>query len=268
MKLEIDEEVVAENVNPEHLDDLDFSQNISLIAGESRFLQWWVEDDGEVSINFRGGDDQEAKVAEFTDGFAPEEILNAFKSFLANDDSWASKFEWMTHSELGPNIGEGEWHASVVLVDEDTPASVLCNVGISEVIDELPLTQFVLFGLHLQSPDQHGLATEEESEFCDAIETEIALFAEDHEGVSVGEVTLAGTRRYYTYNNATESDLQSFLGRIAKEFDYELSCEIEEDPEKIRYWADLYPDSDDDLEDEDEDKEDNEVENEVENEDE
>jgi len=254
MKLEIDEKIVAENATAELLEDLDFSQNISLIAGESQFLQWWVEDDGAVSINFREGADQEPMTTDLADGFSPEEIINAFKNFLANDNAWTRNFEWSPHSELGPITREDQWHASVVLVDETTPATVLCNIGISEVIDQIPVTQFVMFGLPLQNPDENGLSTDEESEFCDAIESEIAQFSEDQGGVAVGEVTLEGIRRFYTYNDAPEAAFESFLERIATEYDCELFCEIYDDPEKMRYWADLYPDSDDDFEEELEDE--------------
>ncbi|MDG1873067.1 MAG: DUF695 domain-containing protein [Mariniblastus sp.] len=251
MKLEIDDEVVSADVTAAQLADLDLSQPISLIDTETRFLQWWTEESGDACINFRGSAEQQPMIAKLGNGFEPERIAGLFKCFHANDDRWSKEFEWVSHSELDAEISQGEWQASVILVGGKTPATVLCNVGLSDFIDDLPVTQFVLFVLTLQTPDENGLATDEESEFCDAIETEIALFTDQHAGVSTGEITLAGVRRFYTYNEASELDLQLFLERVTNEFDCELSCQTEEDPDRERYWGDLFPEDDELVEESD-----------------
>jgi len=258
MKLIINKKTVAEIVTLKDLDDLDFGQNISLKESDDSFLNWIVVDDG-AEIQFGSVDDngtskpQSTSIGSLGDDFDSQDMTNAFKSFFVQDQQWLKRFQWTAISTTidlamsagstdadQPSDDEEEWQSWDVMIDDQTPAVILCNTSISDLIDAIT-NQFVMFGLKLQSPDDNGLATDEEQEFCEAIEAEITTFVGEHSGASVGEITSAGVRQFYTYNEATESELGDFLLRVEKNFSCSLNCEIEQDPDKFRYWSDLHP---------------------------
>lgn len=278
MKLFINENLVAENVTLKDLDGLDFQQNISLLDDNGSFLHWFAVDSG-AEIQFCSaleGEEfkpQSTSIVSLDDDFDFQIITNAFKSFFVQDQQWLKPFHWTALEEgiagspsklvcsaksdgsadAGPLLdNEEEWQSWDVLIDGQTPAVILCNTSISDLIESLT-DQFVIFGLKLQSPDENGLATDEEQKFCEAIEAEITTFVGDHAGVAVGEITSAGVRHFYTYNEATESELGEFLIKVENQFACNLNCEIEQDPDKFRYWSDLHPEEhmEEDMEEDD-----------------
>jgi len=224
MKLIINEKLVAENVTLKDLDDLDFQQNISLQESDDSFLNWIVVDGG-AEIQFCSEVDdgkskpQSTSIDSLENDFDSQGMTNAFKSFFVQDQQWLKRFQWTAIEEAGKSDSsdanqlsddEEEWQSWDVMIDDQTPAVILCNTSISELIDSIT-DQFVMFGLKLESPDDNGLATDEEQKFCEAIEAEITTFVGNHKGAAVGEITSAGVRHFYTYNEATESELGDFL---------------------------------------------------------
>ena len=260
MKLIINEKLVAENVTLKDLDDLDFlHQNISLQENDDSFLNWIVVDGGGAEIQFCSAEEngqskpQSASIDNLENDFDAQGMTNAFKSFFVQDQQWLKRFQWTAIEATGGLVrssgssdtnqlseDEEEWQSWDVMIDDQTPAVILCNTSISDLIDTIT-DQFVVFGLKLESPDDNGLATDQEQKFCEAIEAEITTFVGEHNGAAVGEITSAGVRQFYTYNEATEAELGDFLLRIEKEFSCSLNCEIEQDPDKFRYWNDLHP---------------------------
>ena len=265
MKLIINEKLVAENVTLKNLDDLDFQQNISLQENDHSFLNWIVVGSG-AEIQFCSSSDGRASKPQSAsidnlEGFDFQTITNAFKSFFVQDQQWLKQFQWTalektiavsagnsagSSKPAGPtdtdqlSDDEEEWQSWDVMIDDQTPAVILCNTSISDLIETIT-DQFVMFGLKLESPDDNGLATDQEQKFCEAIEAEITTFVSNHQGAAVGEITSAGVRHFYTYNEATEAELGEFLVRIESEFSCNLNCDIEQDPDKFRYWSDLHP---------------------------
>lgn len=257
MKLFVDEQLVAQTVTLKDLDGLDFQKNISLQENETSFLNWIVGDKGEAQFQFSDGNgsSQAASIKDVENDIDKQDITNAFKSFFVQDQQWLKNFQWTSfEASEAPSKNkssdsnnsnqsgddEEEWQSWDVMIDDQTPAVILCNTSISDLIDAIT-DQFVMFGLTLESPDDNGLATDQEQKFCEAIEAEITNFVGGHKGAAVGEITSAGTRQFYTYNEATESELGEFLVRIENEFSCVLNCEIEQDPDKFRYWSDLHP---------------------------
>ena len=262
MKLLINKRLVAENVTLKDLDDLDFRQNISLLENDHSFLKWGVVDDSAV-IQFccsigSESKPQSASIVDLDDDFDFQAITNAFKSFYVQDQQWLKQFQWTAFENVnegspGKPAGssglgskapllddEEEWQSWDVMIDDQTPAVILCNTSISDLIDTIT-DQFVKFGLKLQSPDDNGLATKQEQKFCEAIEAEIMAFVGEYQGAAVGEITSAGVRHFYTYTEANEAQLGEFLIRVENKFSCSLNCEIEQDPDKFRYWNDLHP---------------------------
>ncbi len=254
MKLIINEKLAVENVTLSDLDDLDFHHNISLQESDTSFLNWIVADDS-AEIQFCDGKEQpqSASVTNFKDDFDTGLLTTALKSFFVQDQQWRKNFQWTSLDESANSDAkteesdsddqdhdEEEWQSWDVMIDDQTPAIILCNTSVSDLIESLT-DQFVMFELKLQSPDDNGLATDEEQKFCEAIEAEITTFVGNHKGALVGEITSAGVRQFYTYNEATESELGDFLLRIEKEFSCSMNCEIEQDSDKFRFWSDLHP---------------------------
>ena len=264
MKLIFNDNLVAENVSLKDLDDLDFRQNIELLENDDSFLKWIVVDDG-AEIRFCCATDSEGKpqstsIDDLEGNFDFQTITNAFKSFFVQDQQWLKQFQWTAlertiddspdkpvgSTERGPAGAdpllddEEEWQSWDVMIDDQTPAVILCNTSISDLIDSIT-NQFVKFELKLQSPDDNGLATDQEQKFCEAIEAEITTFDGEYQGAAVGEITSAGVRHFYTYTEAPESELGKFLIRVENKFSCSLNCEIEQDPDKFRYWNDLHP---------------------------
>ena len=257
MKLIINEKLVADNVTLKDLNDLDFRQNMSLQENDHSFLNWIVADGG-AEIQFcspseSGKSEPQTTSIASLEGFDFQSMTNAFKSFFVQDQQWLKQFQWTTlegSTSAGKSAGssdsdhlsddEEEWQSWDVMIDDQTPAIILCNTSISDLIETIT-DQFVMFGLKLESPDDNGLATEQEQKFCEAIEAEITTFVGEHKGAAVGEITSAGVRQFYTYSEATESELGEFLVRIEREYSCSLNCDIEQDPDKFRYWSDLHP---------------------------
>ena len=243
---------------------MDFRQNIELLENDDSFLKWIVVDDG-AEIRFCCATDSEGKpqstsIDDLEGNFDFQTITNAFKSFFVQDQQWLKQFQWTAlertiddspdkpvgSTERGPAGAdpllddEEEWQSWDVMIDDQTPAVILCNTSISDLIDSIT-NQFVKFELKLQSPDDNGLATDQEQKFCEAIEAEITTFVGEYQGAAVGEITSAGVRHFYTYTEAPESELGKFLIRVENKFSCSLNCEIEQDPDKFRYWNDLHP---------------------------
>jgi len=179
MKLIINEKLVAEKVTLQDLDDLDFSQNISLQESDDSFLNWIVVDGGSAEIQFCGPEDngegnpQSASIDSLENDFDSQGMTNAFKSFFVQDRQWLKRFQWTAIGATDglvnstgssdadqPSDHEEEWQSWDVMIDDQTPAVILCNTSISDLIDTIT-NQFVMFGLKLQSPDDNGLATDE-----------------------------------------------------------------------------------------------------------
>ena len=246
MKLLIDEALVTNDVTLKDIDALDWQHNVDLRESDGSFLKWVAGDSG-ARIEFFTGTGEAQQVEVDIDGdFDVQLLTTAFKSFYVQDEQWLNKFEWSSLSlddsddEDDDSDDEEKWQSWDVMIDDQTPAVILCNTSVSDLIEQFT-DQFVMFGLKLELPDDNGLATPEEQEFCEAVETEIVNFVSQHEGVAVGEITSDGIRKYYTYNNAPEEDIAEFLGQIENQFGCSLTCEIEEDVNKKRYWSDLHP---------------------------
>lgn len=79
------------------------------------------------------------------------------------------------------------------------------------------------------------------SRLDDAFESALAKLG----GIYVGRVTVAGRRYFYFYLDASEADAREVVARAAGPFGYAVQLRWVHDPQKTRYWHDLYPTADD-----------------------
>ena len=97
----------------------------------------------------------------------------------------------------------------------------------------------------IKDPTEAGMPRGDEinalSKLDDALEAAVARLG----GIYVGRITVAGRRFFYFYVDAREADARSALVRAATPFGYAPQVKWADDPEKQRYWQDLYPTADD-----------------------
>ena len=244
MKLEVDEILISDAVSAEELQQADFSNPVLLQVDDQHYLQWWIdEDDGQISLCWRNGDWDTYKICDLGE-FDGEEIKPLFLAYLAGDQSGLNKFEWYD----GPRPGEpgvvtvDHWEYYPCIFEDESPASIFYNHGISEIIDDLESSQCVRFRLSLNEPDEGGFPGEAENEVLNQFAHELEEFAEEHQGIFFGHVSNQGDVVFYTYCNADSEQADGFIKHIQNLLGYELDAKAEEDPERDRYWEDLFPD--------------------------
>jgi hypothetical protein len=79
------------------------------------------------------------------------------------------------------------------------------------------------------------------SRLDDALEEALARLG----AVYVGRITVAGRRYFYFYLDASEPDARDATARAATPLGYAPSFRWAHDPQKSRYWEELYPAADD-----------------------
>jgi len=215
-----------------------------LQVDDEHYLQWWVdEDDGMISLCWRNGDWDTYVISDLGE-YEGEAIKPVFLAYLAGDQSGLAKFKWYQGSRPGdPGVVTTDlWEFYPCKFEDETPASIFYNHGIAEIIDELESSRCIRFRLSLNEPDDDGFPTDEENEILDEIANELDKFVHQNQGIFFGHITNQGDVVLYTYANAEPEQTSEFIKLIQKRFGYELDVNTEEDPERNRYWEDLFPD--------------------------
>lgn len=92
---------------------------------------------------------------------------------------------------------------------------------------------------------EQGMPTNEEfpalAALDEALDDAIARLG----GIYVGRLTVNGARFFYYYSDSSEAELSAAIGGVSDSSGYELTLDSQEDPEKERYWSELYPTEDD-----------------------
>lgn len=97
----------------------------------------------------------------------------------------------------------------------------------------------------IKDPTEAGMPRGDEfnalSKLDDALEAALVRLG----GIYVGRITVAGRRYFYFYLDENEAEARDAAMRAAKPFGYAPQLQWKHDPEKARYWTDLYPTADD-----------------------
>lgn len=129
------------------------------------------------------------------------------------------------------------YHAAI----EGETAYIYFDDGISEAISDLHLPNLVKLQVDLKCSALGGVADDAELRALEAIEEEIASWADDTEGAYVGRVTAAGCRTFFCYTAEDEDAVEALAGHLMMQSSHEIGMKIEPDPEKDTYWNALYP---------------------------
>ena len=98
-------------------------------------------------------------------------------------------------------------------------------------------------GFH--KPTEQGLPTNEEFPKLSTLDESLEKIIHNNGGLYVGRITVAGHRYFYYYLEKKEEKIQKDIEQIAKSSNYKLQYLWESDPEKKKYWNELYPTDDD-----------------------
>jgi hypothetical protein len=124
-------------------------------------------------------------------------------------------------------------------------AYVSYDHGIAPELEAMPIQHLLMLRLAFRSPDEGGHPPDEELEAANEVEDALKILVEEHGGVLVGRLTVAGARRFYAYCDVELGTLRAFLAHQQRGSGYKIQYLREPDPERSAYWDDLYPTDDD-----------------------
>ncbi len=246
MQLEIDEQLITENVTLEDLAQVDLTKTVSIQADPECFIQLFVdEEDGNKEIYFCDGQ-AGAKFCECPSDWDSAKIIEIMKSFMAGNHSWTEELTWEPVPVPGdPGVITEQWEFYPCRFEDDTISMVVYNHGVSDAIDMLEEVQFAQFKLSFKSPDENGQPSEDEEVATAEIEDAIEAFVEENDGLYVGRMTHEGYRHFYTYVGSPVETLEAFADELVQKYTYPISVTVEDDPDKVRFWNDLFPNEND-----------------------
>lgn len=126
----------------------------------------------------------------------------------------------------------------------DGPALVSVDVGVKEVLDQLPL-QMLMVTLEVKTADDSGLPSNEEFDVLGKQEDSWLKALDKTGGCMVGRVTTAGRRTTYAYTTGDQKHWDAVGDRIGKKFGYKIEVALFEDADHESYYQGLYPTDDD-----------------------
>ncbi len=128
---------------------------------------------------------------------------------------------------------------------EDKTAFIFYDHGINDIIDNIEVNQFVWIKMNLKTDNGYGLPNDEEFIVLNQIDDDIEEFAQQNSGVYVGRVTVNAVRYFHAYVDLDRCEIENIIKNIIEKYGYMLEYSIEDDPEKLRYWDDLFPTEED-----------------------
>lgn len=139
---------------------------------------------------------------------------------------------------------EDKWLMFPVTMGEDQ-AFISFNESFAERAKSDARHNHLRVEVAIRDPTEAGMPRGDEfkalSRLDDALEATLAKLG----GLYVGRITVAGRRYFYFYLGASEVDARDAVARAGAAFGYAAQLRWAHDPEKTRYWKDLYPTADD-----------------------
>ena len=127
----------------------------------------------------------------------------------------------------------------------DDQAWITYNHGYADVAKADKRNNHLRVSVGFNSPNEYGLPTNEEFPQISALDESLENAIKKLGGVYVGRITVGGYRYFYYYIDNTEETAQNEVAKIAKSSNYKLQHLWEADPDKKKYWNELYPTDDD-----------------------
>jgi regulator of RNase E activity RraB len=119
--------------------------------------------------------------------------------------------------------------------------SVLFDQGISEVINQMTVSDLLKVRVNFKSPRPDGFPSSQEFDLLEALEDSLASSVDGVTSHYVGRITANGERVYYVYTQDEEATWSARLDAIEAELSYSLLFSFQSDPAKDGYWKELLP---------------------------
>ena len=145
-----------------------------------------------------------------------------------------------------PHINESfamseQWEMYFAEVDEE-PAAILVDLGIAETAPDDQRPMLLWMWLQMQSPDEHGFASEDEEPQLIKIEDAFIDAVELTTGAAfVGRVTTCGRREFYFYAKSDEGYEDTIAEAMEAFEEYEFEVGTQEDEQWLQYCDVLVP---------------------------
>jgi regulator of RNase E activity RraB len=128
---------------------------------------------------------------------------------------------------------------------EQGQAWIAYNHSFGEQAESDPRNYALRVRVEFKDPNEQGLPTNEEFPALSALDEALDEAIAGLGGIYVGRLTVGGARYFYYYSNGTEEELNTAIGGVSDSSGYELTLEAQEDPDKERYFNELFPTEDD-----------------------
>ncbi len=127
----------------------------------------------------------------------------------------------------------------------DDQAWITYNHGYAEVAKADTRNNHLRVRVGFNDPTEYGMPTNEEFPRLSALDESLENVIVKLGGVYVGRITVAGHRYFYYYLGAKEDQAKKEVDQVASSSNYKLQYLWKPDPEKKKYWDELYPTPDD-----------------------
>ena len=127
----------------------------------------------------------------------------------------------------------------------DHQAWITYNHGYAEISKEDNRNNFLRVNAAFKKPTEYGMPTDEEFSMLSALDESLDNVIVKLGGIYVGRITVAGHRYFYYYLDVKGDKVKKKIDEVAVTSNYKLQYLWESDPEKKKYWDELYPTPDD-----------------------
>ena len=141
-------------------------------------------------------------------------------------------------------MDEDIWNVYPTAMGKDQ-AWIAYNHSYGERAEADPRSHSLRIRVEFKDPTEQGMPTNEEFPALSALDEALDEAVSRLGGVYVGRLTVGGGRFFYYYADSTAEELNSAIGGVSDSSGYELTLDSQTDPEKERYFSELYPTEDD-----------------------
>ena len=245
MILEVNEQTIAENATEDDLKQLDFKQTVALFTDVHHYFQLWIDEACGEKEFYYCVEEGTPKTCSVPDNVDSARLLELFSAFLKGDQSWAEKFDWVdapeSFDDAEMELEEDQWEVYPCQFEDGEAAIVFYDHGVSELMESIQINQFVSIQVKIKDPDPNGFATDAEESALKELEDALGNAIYEQGGFYVGRISFGGQRQFYSYLDAKATEVEELLGQLREQFEYDFEFFLETDPEKSRYWDELYP---------------------------
>lgn len=141
-------------------------------------------------------------------------------------------------------MDEDIWNVFPATIDQDQ-AWIAYNHSFAERAESDPRNRSLRIRVEFNEPTAEGLPTNAEFPALSALDEALDEAISRLDGIYVGRLTVGGGRYFYYYSDSTEEELSAAIGGVSDSTGYELTLDAQDDPDKERYFTELFPTEDD-----------------------